>query len=236
VLLADKVITNVMDCSMFLLPVMPGHQPEHSHIRVITGGGLPGHAANSVPGLPGGIRCRCGGASLHACLCGGFLPLFNTSCSAWCMGGCAMVYVIREASDTGAVLSYPISPCTSPAGIHVVAAAGNYQEPQLPASQYACCHLRLPPPFICISLAGIVVVAAAGNYQESLLNYLPAACRTVAAVTAVDPSSGAPSAFTNFLPADASDAQKARVIAAPGSGVLSTISIQRESSRYRCGQ
>jgi hypothetical protein len=83
--------------------------------------------------------------------------------------------------------------------------------------------------------AGIVVVAAAANYQEYLLNYLPAACPTVAAVTAVDASSGAPSAYSNFLPADASDAQKARVIAAPGSGVLSTMSIQRESSRYRCG-
>ncbi|WIA36370.1 hypothetical protein OEZ86_007687 [Tetradesmus obliquus] len=81
--------------------------------------------------------------------------------------------------------------------------------------------------------AGILVVTSAGNYQESLLNYLPAACPTVAAVTSIDPAAGTPSAYSNWLPANASDAAQARVIAAPGNGVLSTMSIQREASRYR---
>jgi hypothetical protein len=96
-----------------------------------------------------------------------------------------------------------------------------------PSSFSASCQL------LHLLLAGVLVVASAGNYQESLLSYLPVACPAVAAVTSIDPASGAPSAYSNFLPADASDAAKARVIAAPGNGVLSTISIQRESSRYR---
>jgi hypothetical protein len=82
-------------------------------------------------------------------------------------------------------------------------------------------------------LAGILVVTAAGNYRDSLLNYLPAACPSVATVTSVDPSSRGTSAFSNYLPSDAPAADKARVMAAPGSGVLSTMSIQREPSRYR---
>ncbi|KAF6252180.1 peptidase S8/S53 domain-containing protein [Scenedesmus sp. NREL 46B-D3] len=80
--------------------------------------------------------------------------------------------------------------------------------------------------------AGVLVITAAGNYQDSLLNYVPAACPAVAAVTAVDPSSRAASPFSNYLPAHAPAADKARVMAAPGSGVMSTMSIQREPSRY----
>jgi hypothetical protein len=83
------------------------------------------------------------------------------------------------------------------------------------------------------NLAGVLVVTAAGNYRDSLLNYVPAACPTVATVTAMDPSSRSTSAFSNYLPAYASAADKARVMAAPGSAVLSTMSIQRERSRYR---
>jgi hypothetical protein len=111
------------------------------------------------------------------------------------------------------------------------------------AAQQAVCvhplfnsvHLEPPlPPVTSLDMyAGVLVVSSAGNYQESLLNYLPAACPTVAAVTSIDPSTSAPSVYSNFLPADVSDAAKARVIAAPGNGVLSTISIQRESTRYR---
>lgn len=91
----------------------------------------------------------------------------------------------------------------------------------------ACLALHL-----CV-LAGVLVITAAGNYQDSLLNYVPAACPAVAAVTAVDPSSRAASPFSNYLPAHAPAADKARVMAAPGSGVMSTMSIQREPSRYR---
>jgi hypothetical protein len=82
-------------------------------------------------------------------------------------------------------------------------------------------------------LAGLLVVTAAGNYRDSLLNYVPAACPAVAAITAVDTGSKSESAFSNYLPSDASDTDKARVLAAPGSAVLSTMSFQKEPSRYR---
>lgn len=77
------------------------------------------------------------------------------------------------------------------------------------------------------------MVTAAGNYRDSLLHYVPAACPTVAAVTSIDPSARSASGFSNFLPADAPAADKARVMAAPGSGVLSTMSLQRDPLRYR---
>eukprot|EP00882_Tetradesmus_deserticola_P017907 GHRQ01019210.1.p1 GENE.GHRQ01019210.1~~GHRQ01019210.1.p1 ORF type:complete len:236 (+),score=67.73 GHRQ01019210.1:1-708(+) len=81
--------------------------------------------------------------------------------------------------------------------------------------------------------AGVLVVAAAGNYQGSLLNYVPAACPAVAAVTSLDIDSRAPSMYSNFLPADASDVHKTRVMAAPGNSVLSTMSVQKDKSLYR---
>jgi subtilisin family serine protease len=81
--------------------------------------------------------------------------------------------------------------------------------------------------------AGIVVVAAAGNYASDLRGYLPASCPTVVAVTSMDPGSNSVSSFSNFLSTDAPTADKARLIAAPGNAILSTISYQREPSGYR---
>jgi subtilisin family serine protease len=81
--------------------------------------------------------------------------------------------------------------------------------------------------------AGIVVVAAAGNYASDMRGYLPASCPTVVAVTSMDPGSNSVSSFSNFLPTAAEPADKARLIAAPGSAILSTISYAREPSGYR---
>uniref|UniRef100_A0A383WF35 Peptidase S8/S53 domain-containing protein n=1 Tax=Tetradesmus obliquus TaxID=3088 RepID=A0A383WF35_TETOB len=87
--------------------------------------------------------------------------------------------------------------------------------------------------FKAASDAGIVVIAAAGNYASDTRGYLPASCPTVIAVTSMDPASNTPSSFSNFMPADAAAADKNRVIAAPGNGILSTISYAREASGYR---
>jgi subtilisin family serine protease len=88
-------------------------------------------------------------------------------------------------------------------------------------------------PFKVASDAGIVVVAAAGNYASDLRGYLPASCPTVVTVTSMDPGSNTVSSFSNFLPTDAAPADKARLIAAPGNAILSTISYFREPSGYR---
>lgn len=58
-----------------------------------------------------------------------------------------------------------------------------------------------------------------------ICRYLPAACPNVVAVTGMigtDPKNSQPSETTNYLPADATDAEKARVIAGPGMSVEST--------------
>jgi subtilisin family serine protease len=81
--------------------------------------------------------------------------------------------------------------------------------------------------------AGIVVIAAAGNYASDTRGYLPASCPTVVAVTSMDPASNTVSSFSNFMPTDAAAGDRSRVIAAPGNGILSTISYAREASGYR---
>lgn len=81
--------------------------------------------------------------------------------------------------------------------------------------------------------AGISVIAAAGNYGSDIHGFIPAACPTVAVVTAVDSAASVPASFSNFLPATASDADKARVIAAPGVNIMSTTSYARDASGYR---
>jgi subtilisin family serine protease len=81
--------------------------------------------------------------------------------------------------------------------------------------------------------AGIVLIAAAGNYAADTRGYLPASCPTVIAVTSMDPSSNTVSSFSNFMPDNSAAADKNRVIAAPGSAILSTISYGREPSGYR---
>jgi subtilisin family serine protease len=87
--------------------------------------------------------------------------------------------------------------------------------------------------FKAASDAGIVVVAAAGNYGTDLRGYLPASCPTVVTVTSMDPASNTASSYSNYLPTDAAPADKARLIAAPGNAILSTMSFAREASGYR---
>jgi hypothetical protein len=49
----------------------------------------------------------------------------------------------------------------------------------------------------------------------------------------MDPAGNAPASFSNFLRADSSDADKARVVAAPGVAIKSTISYTRDAAGYR---
>jgi subtilisin len=83
------------------------------------------------------------------------------------------------------------------------------------------------------SNTGLGIVAAAGNYGTSMRGYLPASCPSVMAVTSMDPATNMPSSFSNWLPTDASPADLASVIAAPGSSIRSTISYTRDASGYR---
>lgn len=84
-----------------------------------------------------------------------------------------------------------------------------------------------------VSDAGIMIVTAAGNYNSNLQGYLPAACPSVAAVTAVNADGSAPASFSNWIPDSTSEDAKSNVIAAPGTDILSTTSYARESSGYR---
>lgn len=68
---------------------------------------------------------------------------------------------------------------------------------------------------------------------DVLCRYFPAACPTVVAVTAMDPAGNEPASFSNFLQADSSDADKARVVAAPGVNIKSTTSYTRDASGYK---
>jgi hypothetical protein len=63
---------------------------------------------------------------------------------------------------------------------------------------------------------------------DALRGYLPAACPSVAAVTAVDETGSAVAGFSNFLAANgATPEDQARVIAAPGTKIRSTISFAK---------
>jgi len=81
-----------------------------------------------------------------------------------------------------------------------------------------------------LSDLGIAVVAAAGNNNESVTGYLPAACPTVLAVASVD--QGVPSNFSNWLPATATQDEKATFIAAPGEAIMSTAPFVTVPSGY----
>eukprot|EP00775_Hariotina_reticulata_P001761 gene1761-2101_t len=78
--------------------------------------------------------------------------------------------------------------------------------------------------------AGIVVVAAAGNFGRDMSAYLPAACPTVVAVTAIDGARGA--SFSNYVSAE-SMGLLASTLAAPGTAILSTTSFDRDPSGYK---
>ncbi|KAF8061332.1 apr [Scenedesmus sp. PABB004] len=80
--------------------------------------------------------------------------------------------------------------------------------------------------------AGIGVVVAAGNYGSDLHYYLPASCPGIAAVTAVDAEGSAAASYTNWLPDDDVD-EHHFVLAAPGTAIFSTMSLDKDSSGYK---
>jgi hypothetical protein len=70
-----------------------------------------------------------------------------------------------------------------------------------------------------------VFVVATPCTGASLRGYLPVSCPSVAAVTAVDETGAAAAGYSNFLAANTATAEdQARVIAAPGTKIRSTIS------------
>jgi hypothetical protein len=100
------------------------------------------------------------------------------------------------------------------------------------AEDYAATVAGVCDIFKRASDAGIICVVAAGNFGSSIRSYLPAACPTVATVTALENTRAA--SWSNFLPSyDSTDAEKAHVIAAPGASVLSSTSFAKEPSGYR---
>lgn len=72
--------------------------------------------------------------------------------------------------------------------------------------------------------AGVLVVVAAGNYAAEVEGYLPASCPTVAVVTALDADGLSAAGYTNYMPAKAPASELARLIAAPGTYITSTVS------------
>lgn len=84
---------------------------------------------------------------------------------------------------------------------------------------------------LCSAAADVIIVplrtrlAFAG---DALRGYLPAACPSVAAVTAVDETGSAAASFSNFLEVNgATPEDQARIIAAPGTKIRSTISFAK---------
>ncbi|KAI8476183.1 MAG: peptidase S8/S53 domain-containing protein [Monoraphidium minutum] len=88
-------------------------------------------------------------------------------------------------------------------------------------------------PLVCAAAAaaaarGAVVLAAAGNNGRDLRGVMPANCPGVIAVTALDSRDAGPRGhpkpayFSNWLPANAPDADRARTVAAPGTAIQST--------------
>lgn len=88
-----------------------------------------------------------------------------------------------------------------------------------------CLPLLLPCPL------GVTIAAAAGNYGRSIKSFVPALCPTVLSVTSLDQDATAPADWSDF--ADAADAsQKAHTIAAPGTGIVSTVPKSVDPSGY----
>lgn len=80
--------------------------------------------------------------------------------------------------------------------------------------------------------AGVVVVVAAGNYGTNVQGYLPASCPTVATVTALDADGLSAATFSNYMASDAPVDELARVLAAPGTYIRSTIPYAQDASGY----
>lgn len=112
-------------------------------------------------------------------------------------------------------------------GIRVVnLSLAAYIDPTSP--DYAATRDAVCGVFAQASAAGVLVTTAAGNYGSSIRGYLPAACSTVAAVTAVDNDGSEAASYSNFLStAEATPEEMARMIAAPGTDIMSTISFLR---------
>ncbi|KAF8064600.1 apr [Scenedesmus sp. PABB004] len=86
------------------------------------------------------------------------------------------------------------------------------------------------------SAAGLLVVAAAGNDGADMHRLLPNACPGAAAVSHVNNVKPGRRAYaakgSNWLPASAPAAVRARIIAAPGSSITSTASLTLYASGY----
>ena len=80
--------------------------------------------------------------------------------------------------------------------------------------------------------AGVLVVVAAGNYGAEVEGYMPAGCPTVAVATALDSDGIAAASFSNYMPVKAPPTELARVVAAPGTYILSTVSYAADPSGY----
>jgi subtilisin family serine protease len=80
--------------------------------------------------------------------------------------------------------------------------------------------------------AGVVVIVAAGNSGSSVDGYLPTSCPTVAVVTALDADLTSVAAFSNYMSASAPASELARVVAAPGTNVASTVSYKVDPTGY----
>ncbi|KAF8058906.1 Subtilisin BL [Scenedesmus sp. PABB004] len=131
-----------------------------------------------------------------------------------------------------AAVAWAAGPEGAAAGIRVInLSLAAYVDPtsaDYPATRDAVCA-----SFTAAAAAGVAVTVAAGNYGSAIDGYLPAACADVAVVTALNADGSAPADFSNYMSADASPADRARVLAAPGTDVLSTVSFARDASGYK---
>jgi hypothetical protein len=99
---------------------------------------------------------------------------------------------------------------------------------------YADTYSSLCSIFQQASDAGVIVVASSGNYGTALDGYFPAACDTVLAVTALDASGQAAASYSNWLPAaHLTEEDRRHVIAAPGTGINSTVPTSIDPSGYK---
>lgn len=80
--------------------------------------------------------------------------------------------------------------------------------------------------------AGVIVVVAAGNLGSPVDGYLPTSCPTVAVVTALDADMTSVAAFSNYMSASTPADDLARVFAAPGTNVASTVSYRVDTGGY----
>jgi subtilisin family serine protease len=80
--------------------------------------------------------------------------------------------------------------------------------------------------------AGVVIVVAAGNYGTGIDGFLPQACPSVAVVTALGADSVSAAVFSNYVSVASPPADLARVLAAPGTDVVSTVSYSADPSGY----